>query len=92
MCSEGCEATKLIFNISKCICFFLLLFNLVYFFFLSYMCNILQNRLTKIKYQKIICASNKQLTSLSKGRNHRKRSHENVIKDSPYSEKSDQLN
>ena len=56
------------------------------------MCNILQNRLTKIKYQKIIRALNKQLTSLSKGRSHRKRSHENVIKDSPYSEKPDQLN
>ena len=56
------------------------------------MYNLLQNRLTKIKYQKIIHASNKQLTSLSKARSHRKRSHENVIKDSPYSEKSDQLN
>ena len=59
MCNE---ATKLIFNISKYICFFYS--NLVYSFFIKYVQYSLKS--SYIKYNKTIYVSHKELTNRAK--------------------------
>ena len=51
------KSTKLILNISKCVC----IFNLVYYFIIIYVQH--SPKLSYIKYYKIICASHGQLIS-----------------------------